>query len=308
MTKLFTEIERGALGIRCSLADHIMLLGSCFADNIGSRMHAALFDVTVNPFGTLYNPLSLLRAVQRLDAAAPYGPHDCVPMGAGAGLVCSFEHHTSFARPTAEEFLSNANAALEHSRATWKICNKVIITLGTAFVWEHGGFGDAVRDAARSGGFGAVSNCLKRPPSEFQHRRLSVQECADALMQIVAAHPEKEFIFTVSPIRHLSQGAHENTLSKATLHLALEQLTGQAAGVPDTGRIAYFPAWEILCDQLRDYRFYDEDLVHPSKTAVDIIWERFLEDATVPQERLRIEENLRESRRQGHIRGYIPQR
>ena len=118
MLKLQTKVECGTSPVRLSFSEGIMLLGSCFADNIGTRMADAGFDVCVNPFGTLYNPVSLRNAVARLESGAPFTEADCVEMGAGAGLVCSFHHHTSFARKTPEEFLSVANASLAaaHSR------------------------------------------------------------------------------------------------------------------------------------------------------------------------------------------------
>ena len=258
MLKLATQVENKALSVQISPDDKIMVLGSCFADNIGEKLAAGGFDVCVNPFGTLYNPVSVANSIARLGAGAEFGPADCVEMGAGAGLICSWWHHTRFARPTAEEFLANANAALNSAAGFWKSCNKVIITLGTAMVWKLVGSGEV------------VSNCLKRPSAEFSHEMLSVAQVGAVLQRIVKANPGKEFIFTVSPIRHLGEGAHLNTLSKSTLHIALKEMD-----------VAYFPAYEIMLDELRDYRFYAEDLVHPSPTAVELIWQRFL-DAAVP--------------------------
>lgn len=242
--------------------DKIVVLGSCFADNMGTRLQQAGFDVLVNPFGTLYNPVSIADAVARLESGTPFSESDCIEMGAGAGKICSFSHHTSFARPTAAEFLENANASLERASAFWKQATRVIITYGTARCWAHGGT--------------VVSNCLKRPGYEFTHEMLSVPEAREAVLRAVV--PGKKYLFTVSPIRHLGEGAHDNTLSKATLHLALEGLN-------------YFPAYEILLDELRDYRFFAEDLLHPSPTAVQIIWERFIDFAVPQQDLNRIAEN-----------------
>lgn len=260
--KLFTEVKNDQIGVRISLGEKVMVLGSCFADNIGAHLADAGFDVCINPFGTLYNPASILSAMRRLESGEHFGPADCVEMGAGAGLVCSFSHHTSFARAEAGEFLDVANARLDEASAFWKACGKVMVTLGTAFVWER-----------RDGG-GIVSNCLKRPAAEFTHRMLTLDETASQLQQM--AGYGKQFIFTVSPIRHLGDGAHANTLSKSTLHLAIEKVAQTQSACA-----AYFPAYEIMEDELRDYRFYADDLVHPSPAAVGIIWERFLE-AAVP--------------------------
>lgn len=257
--KFRTEILVPHSGIELGLEDRTVLLGSCFSDNIGERLSGAGFDVLRNPFGTLYNPASIASAVHRLDCGEPFTERDCVPMGAGAGLVCSFEHHTSFARERVQEFLDNANSSLEQSRQFWNSCSGAIITLGTAFVWK-----------SRERNGMAVSNCLKRPAREFSRELLSAQECASLLGGIVSAHPDKKFIFTVSPIRHLSGGAHENTLSKSTLHLAVELVLAQSDNV------SYFPAYELMLDDLRDYRFWAKDMVHPSEAAVDYLWEKFI--------------------------------
>lgn len=253
------------MGANVSHNDKVMLLGSCFADEIGRKMLSEGFDAMINPFGPLYNPASIAASVARLDSEQAFTDEDCIEMGAGAGKICSFSHYTKFARPTAEEFLQNANNALAEAYGFWHSCKKVIITLGTAFVWEH-------KD------FGIVSNCLKRDNKEFRHYRLGVEQCACLLEGIIKGHPDKEFIFTVSPIRHLSQGAHENTLSKATLHLAIEQALAKTAAAERGSRpnASYFPAWEIMMDELRDYSFYADDKMHPGDAAVETIWKRFI--------------------------------
>lgn len=274
--KLTTPVIINAPQVPFRLSDRIMLLGSCFADNIGARLSAAGFSTCVNPFGTLYNPESIRSAVARLDSVEPFGPDDCVPMGAGAGRICSFEHHTSFARQTAEVFLANANEELRKAREFWADANRVVLTLGTAFVWRHNGR--------------TVSNCLKRPAAEFTRELLSVTQASEALRAIVAAHPEKRFLLTVSPIRHLGDGAHANALSKASLLLAASSLPGSE----------YFPAFEILNDELRDYRFYADDLVHPSQAAVQFIWERFLETWVSPEDLQQIAANEKAARSKAH--------
>lgn len=260
MTRLLTEVSVGRGSFGFSYEDKITVLGSCFADNIGEKLLNAGFDACVNPFGTLYNPLSLRSSLLRLESAKPFSLADCVEMGAGAGLVCSFSHHTSFARPTAEEFLAVANRKLSEASEFFTASDLVIISLGTAWVFEHDGQ--------------VVSNCLKRDAKEFTRRRLTVGECADALKDIVTRFEGKKFIFTLSPIRHLKDGAHGNQLSKSTLLLALDELL---AAFPS--RTGYFPAYEILLDELRDYRFYSLDMLHPSTLAVDILWERFTDFA-----------------------------
>ena len=264
--KLFTEVNCEKLS-PLSRGEKICVLGSCFADAIGEKLAAAGFDVLRNPFGTLYNPASVATAVERLDSARPFTADECVEMGAGAGLVCSFAHHTRFARPTPEAFLDAANAALAADAAAWAGCRRVIVTLGTAWVWR----------ALERPGRPVVANCLKRPAREFAHELLGVDTCAALLRSLVEDHPDKQFLFTVSPIRHLGDGAHANTLSKSTLQLAVQQVV--------TAGAEYFPAYEILLDELRDYRFYADDLVHPADTAVQLIWERFLDACTDPADR-----------------------
>ena len=260
------------------LTDKVMLLGSCFADNLGTKLSDAGFSVCTNPFGTLYNPESLLAAVRRLDSGEPFSPADCVEMGAGAGRICSFMHHTSFARRGAEEFLECANKSLEEAHSFWQQSDRVVLTLGTALVWYHDGR--------------PVANCLKRPASEFTRRMLSISEISDAIRTIVSAHPYKRFTVTVSPIRHLGDGAHVNALSKASLLLGTEAALAGAA--------EYFPAYEILNDELRDYRFYADDLVHPSTSAVQYIWERFLDTWVAPEDLPSIAANEKAVRTASH--------
>ena len=275
--KLLTTVDVPRNGLQFTLHDRIMVLGSCFADEIGSRLLKAGFDACVNPFGTLYNPVSIANSVARLGSGIPFRKEDCVAMGAGAGLICSWWHHTSFARKDEEQFLHDANAALELASAFWKDCNKVIVSLGTAMVWN-------LRENGET-----VSNCLKRPAAEFSHEMLPLPAVSAVLQRLVRSSPDKQFLFTVSPIRHLGEGAHTNTISKSTLLLALDGIGAD-----------YFPAYEILMDELRDYRFYADDLVHPSKLAADIIWERFLDSAGDPAERERIKENEKAARFAAH--------
>lgn len=277
--KLTTEIEIAKLPFRLSLSDRICLLGSCFSDTIGTRLIEAGFSAQINPFGQLYNPASIAAAVRRLDSAEPFAESECIEMGAGAQKFCSFEHHTSFARSSKEDFLANANASLEQSAAFWKSCNVVIITLGTAFVWRHDGQ--------------VVANCLKRPACEFERSLLSLEQIQALLSEVVRSHPEKRFIFTVSPIRHLSDGAHNNTLSKSLLHLGTQ-------AVLDGERCCYFPAYEIVMDELRDYRFYAADMVHPRDIAGDYIWEKFGSAAFDDKEKEAIRSHEKASRQAKH--------
>jgi len=255
---LQTFVEAGKSRIGISYEDRILVLGSCFADNIGQKLVQAGFDVMVNPFGTLYNPMSLQQAMARLESGEPFTDADCTEMGAGAGKWCSFMHHTSFARASKDDFLANANAVLKQAADFYKNCNKVILTFGTSFCYAHNGT--------------VVANCLKRPAKEFERFMLSSRESESIISKIVSTSG-KEFILTVSPIRHMADGAAANQLSKASLIVAVANVCRQAANAE------YFPAYEIVMDELRDYRFYAEDMVHPTIQTINYLWERFTDFA-----------------------------
>ncbi len=299
MIKLQTPVNDENCLSGISLSDKIMMLGSCFSDNIGRQLQDFGFDAMVNPFGTLYNPISILNSGRRLVSGAAFTAEDCIDMGAGSGLICSFAHHTSFARKDETAFLENANKALEQARAYFLECNKIIITLGTSWCFRH-----LERDLI-------VSNCLKRPGGEFRRERLSVNETAEALKEIIEictdgrSGRKKDIIFTVSPIRHFKDGAHGNQLSKSTLLLGIDEVISSASRTEarenaETISIDYFPAYEIMMDELRDYRFYAEDMCHPSSQTVDYIRERFLDWALPKEERPQFEENIRNYRRSCH--------
>ena len=246
--------------MKISRQDRTLILGSCFAANVGNRLAEEGFDVCLNPFGTIFNPASICNSIKRLDSAEPFREEECVMMGAGAGLWCSFSHYTRFARPSKEEFLAGANEALKSSSEFFKGCDRVILTFGTAWVFRHGGM--------------VVTNCLKLPSREFSREILSVDEIVGMYRPMLAEGGclhGKEVLFTVSPIRHLADGAHGNQVSKATLLLAIDTLCREFPNC------SYFPAYEIVLDELRDYRWYAEDKVHPSDEAVAVIWDHFKE-------------------------------
>ena len=273
--KLQTPVTLDAAPVSISYSDRILVLGSCFADEIGDRLAAAGFKVLTNPFGTLYNPVSIGNALARLGSGVPFTEDDVVEMGANAGRVCSFWHHTSFSRQTTAEFLENANTVLKEASAFWKTCNRVIVTLGTAWAFRFNETGET------------VANCLKRPAADFTRYRLTVAPTTTILQGLLQRNPDKEFIFTVSPIRHLGDGAHGNQLSKSTLLLATE-------GFP------YFPAYEIMMDELRDYRWWAEDMVHPTQQAAAYLCDRFIEWALSVREWDLYEDHMKTWRQSRH--------
>ena len=286
MLKLQTPVADEKCKVGISYEDRILMLGSCFSDSIGRQLSDFGFDACVNPFGTLYNPISILQSIELLASDRLFGPEDCMQIGAGDERWCSFSHHTSFARGSKEEFISNANGILTAAREYFASCNKIIITLGTAWCFRNIASGSV------------VSNCLKRPATEFIRERLSSAEVTDALRHIAGLCKGKQIIFTVSPIRHFKDGAHGNQISKAGLLLGIEDALGQQE---ESCPADYFPAYEIMMDELRDYRFYAEDMCHPTPQAVNYIRERFLNWALPASEVPQLEENIRSFKRSCHI-------
>ena len=252
-----------------SHADRLLLLGSCFADAIGERLAKSGFRCAVNPFGTLYNPLSVAQGLERVLSGTPFTADD-LQWFAGEGWG-SWMHHSRFSRPEAQEAVEAMNSSLSAAHDLMLphqgVSPVILITLGTAWVYR------LADDASAVGR--VVANCHKQPERLFVRRRLSVDDLlavwCPLLERLQRAVPGVRLIFTVSPIRHLRDGAHENQLSKATLLLFVDELR-KRVGSP---ALTYFPAYEILLDELRDYRFYADDMAHPSSPAVGYIWERF---------------------------------
>lgn len=245
-----------------------MVLGSCFAAGIGKALTEKGLNVCINPFGTLFNPVSIRSSIDRLVTAREFTGQDCVQMGAGSSLWCSFSHYTRFARASQQEFLDNANKTLSEAAEFYRSANYLIITFGTAWCFRH-----KERDMI-------VSNCLKRPAAEFERFRLEVDEIA-ALYADDDVFKGKNVILTVSPIRHLADGAHANQISKSTLLLACDRILearrrGEVTLQADIW--GYFPSYEIMMDELRDYRWYADDGMHPGEAAAEIIFDRFEQD------------------------------
>ena len=229
------------------------MLGSCFSDEIGAQMHQRYLQVTCNPFGTLYNPLSIAQAINYQLPTT----NDQLPLVHHDGLWHSMAHHGSFSRASREETEQAVRESIQTMQRALDEASVVIVTFGTAWIYEMNGE--------------IVGNCHKLPENCFTRRRLSVEEIVTAWKPILEKYRDKHWLFTVSPIRHIKDGLHENEISKATLLLALEAISRQHSA------ISYFPSYEIVLDELRDYRFYADDLVHPSSLAVNYIWERFVD-------------------------------
>lgn len=250
--KLQTIVDIPASTWKIGYEDRILMLGSCFSDEISAQMIQRALQVTCNPFGTLYNPLSIAQALTMTEMPEVIH-HD--------GLYHSMAHHGSFSRAEKAEAEQAVKDSIHTMQKAIKEATIVIVTFGTAWVYEMNGE--------------VVGNCHKLPENRFVRRRLSVAEIVAAWKPILERYPDKHWLFTVSPIRHIRDGLHENQLSKSILLQAIDQMVND--------QCHYFPSYEIMQDELRDYRFYADDLVHPSSLAVQYIWERFVECFCTPQ-------------------------
>lgn len=238
--------------------DNILSIGSCFAENMAAYLQKGKFQIETNPFGILYNPISIAEAIDYLWSEKPIDEAELVQQGE---LWHSFLHHGSFAHVDKIMLLEKLNADLNRKREHAQKTNRIILTLGTANVF--------VFKAKNQ----IVANCHKIPNSFFDKKRLTIEESANPLSiifeRIKTQNPNLEIILSVSPIRHIRDGLIENQRSKATILLAVEKLCAQFPFVH------YFPAYEIVMDDLRDYRFFNADMIHPNEIAIEYIWNKF---------------------------------
>lgn len=322
--EFFTKIDIPRPGFGIDYTKKLAFFGSCFADNISAQFSSRKFQVLSNPFGTVYNPVSLAAQVRAIAEGMVFGEQDVFQDGcwnrsasaadagtAGVG-TCGPWHcwdaHSSLSGATKEECIGKLNAATKQAQEFLKKADVVFVTLGSAFVYSLKG--DSSTDGGTCGR--VVANCHRQDPSLFTRRMISVEEAAAALSSIVKdlrnLSPDLHIVFTVSPLRHMADGAHQNSLSKATLMLAVDKVVkcgteiATVASLPRNdiasrasagvySRICetqqscasrndnthYFPCYEIVMDELRDYRFYADDMVHLSKTAEEYIFERMVE-------------------------------
>ncbi len=258
--------------------DAIMLIGSCFSDNIGSYFTRHQFDVKSNPFGVLFNPISIDHSIrlmlnpERFDKDRYfYKTRD---------LWVSFAHHGRFSRENFEVFEQNIDEQLATASEFLYRTDVLFVTFGTAFCYQF-----IPRNLI-------VSNCHKIPNNQFNRFRLTekqiVSQWRETITQLLEVRPNLKIVFTVSPVRHVGDGLHENTLSKAILLLATEKLVDQE-------HTFYFPSYEYLMDDLRDYRFYAKDLFHPNDLAIEYMEEKvsesFFDPQTAEQVRLVAQQN-----------------
>ena len=238
--------------------EDVLLLGSCFAENIGSRMRRAMLPATVNPTGILFNPESVRTVIEFALSGEKVTPQQ------DGDLWFSWLLSGDFTCTDRETFQEQADAAMQRLRTGVATAKTLIVTFGTAIVY-----------VLAEPPFTAVANCHKQPSRLFVRDMLTPQAIAAPWHRLIerlrVLNPGLRIIFTVSPVRHLKEGQHANTLSKSILHLAVDMLTHALENVE------YFPAYELLIDDLRDYRFCTEDLAHPTPQAADYIFARFRE-------------------------------
>lgn len=237
--------------IEINHSSKLLMLGSCFTDNIGEQLNIDGFDVVHNPMGPLYNPVSILHALSLA----------CCPESFQPSFTCHdnmwhcLDFASRYSAPVLDDLRQIVSSGLESLRSRLDISDTVIVTLGTSFVFSKDGT--------------VVGNCHKLPASSFTRRKITIDECILAISRIVTLLNGKTVIFTVSPIRHLADTLHGNQISKATLITSLDSV------MECNPAIHYFPAYEIMLDDLRDYRFYAADMKHPSETAIQYIYEVF---------------------------------
>ena len=243
------------------LIDHkstVLLIGSCFAENIGALLSDFKFKSLVNPNGILFNPISVYNC---LNVAIHNKKTDENLLLERDGLFYSYLHHTSFSSQTKKDLVQHLNSVTQHMHQFLKTTNVLIITFGTAFTYWH-------KQLSHT-----VANCHKQPATIFDKKLLEVEEIVKTYSTLIndlkTLNPDLKIIFTVSPVKYLKDGIEENNLSKSTLVLGIHKL------ISVNTNCFYFPAFELVNDDLRDYRFYKEDLAHPNKTAIDYVWKKF---------------------------------
>lgn len=238
----------------------IVSLGSCFADNMGAKFGYYKFQNLVNPFGIIFNPVSIERLISRIVSKETFTENDIFYHN---DLWHCFEMHSELSHPDKDIFIKNLNQILEEAHRQIGTLTHLQITYGTSWVYRS------------KSSENVVANCHKMPQNKFEKELLTVNDISISIQEkinlIRSINPTCTFIFTVSPVRHIKDGFVENQRSKAHLITAIHATIAQ---FPST---AYFPSYEIMMDELRDYRFYAEDMLHPNQTAIDYIWERFSE-------------------------------
>lgn len=247
-------IKKGSIDI--SYEDNLFFIGSCFSAHLYSLLQERKFKVRSNPYGILYNPISIFTALEEIIKLKSYSKEDLIEH---QGIYQSFNHHSEFSDTNLDLVLESINERIIKEYENLRKSSYLFITLGSAWVYEYQGK--------------VVGNCHKMPNKLFAKRLLSAEEIKNKALSLfellINFNPDLRIVFTVSPVRHLKDGFEENSLSKAILRNAIFLLQSIE------NKISYFPSYEIMIDDLRDYRFYESDMLHPNKTAIDYIFEAF---------------------------------
>lgn len=265
--------------------DALFFVGSCFAENIAAKLLENKFNIDVNPNGIVFNPISIFNTLAHVCEDKNYAENALLQSD---DMWYSFHHHSAIKAQSKEELLSKIKSINNEAKQALSQANYLIITMGSAWVYEYLPNKEI------------VANCHKVPQAKFQKRLLSVDEIVEAFngiySKIKKLNPNISIMLTVSPVKYLRDGIIENNLSKSTLLLA-------ADAICKTHSLHYFPAFEIVYDELRDYRFYAEDMAHPSESAIQYVWERFV-DTCVSEESKQLMQQLEEIRKAYHHRPF----
>ncbi len=268
MSQFRTEILPEKSPFSINYKTKSLFIGSCFSDNIGNILSGYKFPALLNPFGVLYNPYSVAKALEIIMQKKNFNESDLEYDG---NKWFSYLHHGSFSSPEKNKVLSTINKKTKEAAAFLKTTDILWVTLGTAWYYR----------LIKSGEI--VANCHKQPAKLFNHQLLTIEEIVSTWNKLISDlrdfNPKIKIVFTISPVRHWKDGAENNQLSKSILNVAVHQL------IDKHEYCFYFPAYEIMIDDLRDYRFYEDDFVHPNKLAIEYIWTKFstvfIEDKTI---------------------------
>ncbi|MBR6203173.1 MAG: GSCFA domain-containing protein [Bacteroidaceae bacterium] len=263
--ELMTRIDIPQSEWKMEAGAKVLLIGSCFADEVGQRMARGGFDARVNPFGTLYNPASIAASLLRSISEREYAAESAeLIRGEMDGVWHSWMHHSNFSSADLAELVARINRTTHEVANFLRGADVLIVTLGTAIIYR-------LKETGM-----LVANCHKQPDNLFVRERLNAYDIVDQwqmLLQLLeSVNPNLKVIFTVSPIRHKRDGFHVNQISKGILLQAVDEIVN---GQLPNSKCGYFPSYEIMMDELRDYRFYADDMIHPSEKAVEYIWQRF---------------------------------
>ncbi len=253
-----TEIPISKSDFPIDYHSKLLFLGSCFSENIGKKFNYYKFQNTVNPFGIIFNPVSLEKLIIRVVERNYFTENDIFFHN---DVWHCYEVHSELSNPDKEEFLNNLNSVIDLTNQQITELTHCFITLGTSWVYKNIESNEI------------VANCHKIPQKEFTKELLSKKENEKSLQNIVAlihsVNPNVKFVFTVSPVRHIKDGFFENNVSKGNLFSAIQNILSHRAESR-----CYFPSYEIVLDELRDYRFFEKDMLHPNQLAIDYIWEK----------------------------------